>query len=255
MVNTGFQARPTRRRTANRLLALAALAVTAALAAGCTSSSGTSSAPSSAVDSSSASAAASPFAPPKPVGTILSGVALKASDFATGITVKLGPGGDVVKGQVTLEGCGFKFTSEAHRSARRQYMVLSSAQQDTGVSNEIVAYDTADSALLAATEWTQAASVCSKTPVTSTTKGVPAITYKVLQNSLNSAAVPLKPNVLTVESEASEGLTIYTVAVLQVHGRYLDIVLARGGTQPTSDQLGTVQALATITGQRLGAIS
>ncbi|MCW2525075.1 MAG: hypothetical protein JWO63_3410, partial [Frankiales bacterium] len=205
----------------------AVLALILALVAGCSSSNGAASAASSSTTASSApSIAASPFASPKPVGTVLQDVALKASDFAAGFAVKLGPSGDVVKGQTTLDGCGFDFTTEAHRTARRQYVVLTSTQQDTGVSNEVVAYDSADNALLAAAQWSQAASTCPTKPVASTTKGVPAITFKVLQNNLNNAAVPLKPNVLTVESEASEGLTIYTIALMQVKGPYLDIVLA-----------------------------
>jgi hypothetical protein len=221
--------------------------------AGCTSAGGKGGS-SSASESGTVSVIPSPFASPPPVGAVLQDIALKATDLATGFAVNLVPGGSTVKGQVTLDGCGFSFTTEAHRIARRSYSVRSSTGQDTGVTNEVVAYDSADQALLALDQWAQAATICAKATVKSAVKGVPDITFKVLRYNLNTG-VPVTPNVLTVESESSEGLTIYTVGVLQVRGRYLDIVLARGGQQPTDTQLSSVTALASVTGKRLATVS
>jgi len=52
------------------------------------------------------------------LGSTLERIALQAGDLATGYKLQLMPGGDKVAGQVTLDNCGFDFTTEAHRVAR-----------------------------------------------------------------------------------------------------------------------------------------
>lgn len=68
-------------------------------------------------------------------------VALRPADLPPGTKVKLLSGGDQVAGQVTLDFCGFDFTSEANRVARRQVVIKFPHAGKVGYSNEVVAYD------------------------------------------------------------------------------------------------------------------
>jgi hypothetical protein len=65
---------------------------------------------------------------------------LKAAEVGPGSIVRQIPGGDVVKGQVTLDLCGFDFTSEARRVARLQVSFIRNTGGGPFLSNEVVAY-------------------------------------------------------------------------------------------------------------------
>jgi hypothetical protein len=106
-------------------------------------------------------------APPVDLGSALERMALHDGDLPPGYTLRLIPGGDEVRHQVTLDNCGYDFTTEAHRLARRQYVVLDNASEDTGLSNELVAYATPAQAAIAITQWHTSAATCPHTPVNS----------------------------------------------------------------------------------------
>jgi hypothetical protein len=98
------------------------------------------------------------------------------ADLKGGLVTSMIAGGDKVAGQVTLSGCGYRFTSEAHRVARRQVNVLSAQRQMTGLSNEVVAYDSAASAALAVKEFRSAVSHCPTSYVEMSVPGHPQVT-------------------------------------------------------------------------------
>src|SRR5699024_3146415 len=100
-------------------------------------------------------------------------------------------------GQVTLDNCGFDFTTERYRVARRQYRVLNSFGSDTGLSNEVVAYDTSAHAAQALTQWRAAVAECPTTPVRSSVEGVPPMRFTVISNVVNSKELPTDSNTVT----------------------------------------------------------
>jgi hypothetical protein len=215
-----------------------------------------SSSPSAAPDSSASSGGSvTPGAPNAgPLGAELASVALSQSDLNTGFTIKLIDGGDQVTGQVTLDNCGFNFTTEANRVARRQYGIYDQTDQDTGVSNELVAYDSAASATLALSQWHQAAATCPKTPVHSTVAGEPDSTIVVTTNALGNTTLPISTNSVIVESVTADGDTEYFVAAIQVHGQFLDAVYDNVGDPPDADEMNGVLQLAATTGARLARL-
>lgn len=186
------------------------------------------------------------------MGAVLERAALRQADLASGYTIKLMQDGDQVVGQVTLDNCGFDFTTEAHRVARRQYVVYAGASQ-AGISNELVAYDSPAQASLALAQWHAAAARCPRGPVRSTVAGVPMLTMKVTRNDLGSSSLPLKQNAVTVESAEAQGQTSYMVGIVQISGRYLDNVYEETDTATTPAELAAAIKLAATTGKRLAS--
>src|SRR3954452_9122466 len=163
--------------------------------------------------------------PESRLGLLLESIAIQNRDFPANYVVQLAPGGDRVRGQVTLDNCGFRFTTEAHRVARREYTTLDDAGRETGVVNELVAYDSAAQARKAVAQWHQAAALCPRGAVTSRDTGATKLFERISRNELHLAALPNAANALTVESIGRAGQrTIYAIAVLQVRGRILDAV-------------------------------
>lgn len=188
---------------------------------------------------------------PGSLGRTLEQIALRSGELNQGYRLKLYEGGDQVAGQVTLDNCGYAFTSEADRVARRQYAVLDAAGNETGVSNELVAYDTAAHAAFALAQVHQAVATCPKTPVRSAVAGVPALTYRVTEDKHGVTALPSPMNLLVVESAAAQGQTLYNVSVYQVHGRYLDAVYFDLDAPASSADIKSALMLAGATGRRL----
>lgn len=165
------------------------------------------------------------------------------------------PGGDQVAGQVTLDNCGFDFTTEAHRVARRQYVLKDPAEGNTGLSNELVAYDTPAHAAMAVAQWHTAAATCPHTAVRSTVAGEPDLVVTIIRNARNVATLPARQNAVTVESGRTRGKQkLYNVSILQVRGRYLDAVYLTTGTPITRPESTATQRLAVLTGRRLAAL-
>jgi hypothetical protein len=229
-----------------------ALLLAAALAA-CSSSSP---APAAAPASTTPAASSTPTPSVSPA-QLVQQVGMSDADLANGYTVKLIPGGDQVAGQVTLDYCGVHFSSEGHRVARRQVEVLTAAGDPIGVSNEVVAYDTPQDALLALAQLRAAVTHCPKTTyVTGTVAGEPAMRYDVSQLT-GSSALPAKDNAIATSGVSAKGQKgeLYNIEVFQVHGSVLDGVYASSDTKPTADDTAGVLHLAELTGQRLVATS
>ncbi len=191
-------------------------------------------------------------APHADLGSALERIALRDSDLASGYKLRLIPDGDEVRDEVTLDNCGFDFTTEAHRVARRQYVVLNSTSGDTGLSNELVAYDSPAQAAKAITQWHTSAATCPHTPVISKVDGVPDLLMKVIQSKRDLTTLPATTNAITVESGTAAGQgTLYNASILQAHGRFLDIIYLNSDRPFTRPELDVSAQLATATGQRL----
>ena len=117
-----------------------------------------------------ATAATSAAAPLKP---------LALTPAQVGAGYRLAPRADAtcVSRCVTLDMCGFAFTSEALRTGRFQ-IDYAKASPAVPVSNELVAYRN-DGAKLAIDELNRAASTCPKKAVPSNVQGVGPLTYRV----------------------------------------------------------------------------
>ena len=176
--------------------------------------------------------------------------------MATGYTFSLIDGGDQVKGQVTLDNCGFTFTTEPHRVARRQYALYDKTNQYGGVSNELVAYDTPDDATKALAEWHTSAATCPKTAVTGSDASDEPTVYTVLKDVQASPALPVSTNEYTVESQTSKDGTFYEITLLQLRARYLDIVYSDYyDSAPAADDVTQALQIASITGTRLAGVN
>jgi hypothetical protein len=225
--------------------------------AGCGSSAaspaGTTSATSSPAASSSPSASATGSAATTPAA-LVEQVVLAAGDVATGYAVKLIPGGDRVAGQVTLDYCGYRYASEAHRVARRQVAVYTSSGDMVGASNEVVAYDTPAHAAEALAEFTAAVKRCPRNVFAKgTVSGQPPIRYD--KGTLStSTQLPLPGNAVVMITETAKGIPghLYNVYIMQVRGTVLDAVYLTSQLTLTQDDLAAAMHLADLTGQRLG---
>jgi hypothetical protein len=199
-----------------------------------------------------------PNAEPARIVSKLTKIALRSSDFRPGNTISLTPDGDQVAGQVTLDNCGFDFTTEAHRVARRQYLLANSAGQNVGLSNELVAYDSPHQAALALRQWYKAAAHCPSHAVRSAVVGVPSLKVRVSQDVRHRTGLPNKLNVITAEKARTTdaaGLdgqhTLFNISILQVRGRILDAVYVTEARQLTHDEVAIALHMADVTGRRL----
>ena len=189
-------------------------------------------------------------ATPAQLGDTLTQIAVHATDMPKGVSVKLDTGGDQVAGHVTLDNCGYNFTTEAHRVARRQYNVVDATSAVVLWSNEVVAYDTPAHAAQALTEWHTAAATCPRKPVS--VSGQPGVLTKITRNQLDVGGLPAVDNALTMETATIPGPhTLYLVAILQVHGRYLDAVSLEDNRPITTQLVQATAGLAILTGRRL----
>jgi hypothetical protein len=102
-------------------------------------------------------------------------VALKTTDLKGGLRVSLVKGGQSVKGATGDLLCGYRGgTSDAHRVARQDVMVVTAKGQPIGLENEVVAYDSPASAAKAMAELQTALARCPHTYVPLTVGG-PAV--------------------------------------------------------------------------------
>jgi hypothetical protein len=237
----------------DRLTRASTAAAAAALAlglAGCGSSSGPPAATQVA-----APATSTPAAAPSPAA-VVTRVSLVAGDLATGYTVKLIPGGDQVQGQVTLDNCGYTFTTEAHRVARRQVAIFSPTGARVGAANEVVAYDSPAQAAKALTEFRASVQRCPKGVFEqSTVAGTPDLRYDA-STIATVPGLPVQDNaVATIAVTAKgSGQRLYGVLIFQRQGSVLDGVYLQSPTKPTAADIAAVRALAAITGKRLATV-
>lgn len=232
------------------LLALAALA-------GCGTAPVASKAAKEAAVIATPAAAARPAGPtPAQLGAALAKIAITNGDLHNGYQMRLMPDGDQVTGQVTLDNCGYRFSTEAHRVARRQYDMVTAAAALTGLSNELVAYDTPAEAAKALAEWHTSAQTCPHTPTRAPVAGVPDMTVRVTSDALNTSFLPVRTNAVTIEQTtvAGHSETLFSVAAIQVHGRYLDAIYLNASQPITADGIRDTLLTAALTGRRLAAL-
>ena len=180
-------------------------------------------------------------------------IALTTKDLSHGYRVKLDPKGDLVKNQVTFDNCGYAFTTEAHRVARHQTEVLNAKGQDTGLGNEVVAYDTAAQAKLALAQWRASLKRCHVGVAWQPhVAGTPALTYHHMAHGTVSA-LPAADNDVASFSVTAKGSkqVVYLTAIYQRFGNVIDATYYNSLAQPKADEVTAVVTLATITGRRL----
>jgi hypothetical protein len=178
-------------------------------------------------------------------------IVVKKADVPGG-SVDLMPMGDQIAGQVTLDNCGYDFTTESLRTARRQVTITPPGATEPTMSNEVVAYAAPQDAQKALQQWYDSAATCPKTPVSSTVAGMPDTVTTVHKNERGLDTLPAKANVVTVESlDAGDGSGTNGTIFIQVHDRYLDAIYLTTQQAPTADQLAEAQRLAILTGTRL----
>jgi hypothetical protein len=189
---------------------------------------------------------------PTTIDQQVAAIAIRPADLATTQQRELIPGGAQVAGQVTMDNCGFDFTTEAFRVARREYVVSDEVTGQTEIGNEVVAYDTATHAAQALDQWYLAAEHCPTTAFRSSVAGVPPITATITSDRRNVADLPARPNVVTDELQtAADTGTMYGSARLQQHGRILDIMYVSSADPVTKVVDDQAVQLAQATGRRL----
>lgn len=154
---------------------------------------------------------------------------LRASQLGPGYKLLHRSDGRGANGLVTLDLCGYRFTSEARRTGRLQVNY-----DGTGTvikySNEVVSYAPGGTRL-ALRELNQAVNRCPARPVPSTVQGVPPLTYRITRLStagLLPQTVALRINVSGVYKGKRFSET--DAAIYQVHGNVLSGLYAYGGS-------------------------
>ena len=179
-------------------------------------------------------------------------VALVTKDFTDGTKVKLLGGGNIVKDEVTLDYCGYTFTTEAHRIARQQ-VVLTTPDGKTEYSNEVVKYDNAAEAAKALNEVRSSAAHCPLNVFQSSTVAAnPDLAY-VLSRQVRNPNLPIQDNSVVTSGSWAKAYTVheYSVDIYQRHGAVLDAIYMWPHPAITAQDLTSVQALATLAGKKL----
>ena len=168
-------------------------------------------------------------------GVQLDKLVLRASQIGPGYTLHKRPDGHGVAGFVTLDMCGYRFTSEALRTGRLQ---VNYTRKGTaiGFSNEVVTYAPGGTRL-AVREMNQAVNRCPTKPVPSTVQGVPPLTYRITRLStagLLPGAIALRVRISGVYK--GKPLSETDTLVYQVRGNILSGVYAYGGPTTVRDR-------------------
>jgi hypothetical protein len=188
--------------------------------------------------------------------TLVHQVALVTADFTDGSTVEKVYRGDKVGHQVTLDYCGCNFTTEKRRVARHQTFVLPAKPSKVFLSNEVVAYKTPHFAAKALRQLRKAVTSCPKGVfVPERVAGAPDLRYDKSKVH-TSAKLPIADNAVVkakVTIGEPGGKRGWAVFIFQRHGTVLDALYRQTYKKPTKAKLAALQALATITGNRLAA--
>jgi hypothetical protein len=187
--------------------------------------------------------------------TLASEVALVDSDVGHGTTVSLISKGDRLKGQMTMNNCGYTFTTEAHRVARLQVEILGSKGQHTGASNEVAVYDTAQQAAKAMTEFRTSVKNCKKTVFhKSREAGVPKLRYAV-DTVATAKDLPVKDAAVSTIVVRFKGmkLRMYGELIYQRQGHVISGVYLQQSVKPSKADKAVLRTMALATGKRLAA--
>ena len=229
-----------------RHLVMAALVTCAVLgSAGCGSS-----------DDTTASAGAVQLASAPTPAELVKQVSLRPADFPPRTKIRLYPAGDQVAGQVTLDFCGFHFTSDANRLVRRQVSVLFPKAGKVAYSNEVVAYDTDAHAAAALQELRNSVTTCPPYRfMRSNVKGVPPI--RTVARQVTDKNLRVADNtVVTAKLTARVGhhnRSMRTVLYFQRQGAILSAIYFTTPGKPSKEQADMARFMAQTTGFRLAA--
>ncbi len=182
-------------------------------------------------------------------------VLLSKADLPPGSRVSLVPGGDAVDGQVTLDECGYTFTSEEARVARRQVDVAYPDEGTALYSNEVVAYDTSGHAELALQEWRSAVQRCPDDEFTkSAVAGIPDVRAELLEFH-HLATLPISNNAVARQLLTTrKGRSLYVSVVYQQRGNLLDAHYLSTIDVPSEQQIQRLTQQARRTGERLATL-
>jgi hypothetical protein len=140
--------------------------------------------------------------------------------------------------------------------ARRQLSVVTAKNQEIGVSNEVVAYDSAAQAAKALSQLRTSVTTCKTTVFhKSAVKGAPLLRYS--DNKVTTAKnLPVKDNAVASSLVTPKRATghLYVVLIFQRRGTVLTGVYLNQLTKPTAADLKALHLLAAATGKRLAAI-
>lgn len=183
-------------------------------------------------------------------------VVVHNGELVKGSRARLIPDGDKVRNTVTLDNCGFVFTTEAHRVARRQVTLFTAKGQSLG-GNEVVAYDSPAQAARALAEFRTSVARCPRGRfVPSPVAGAPVLRYDALTIG-KDAKLPVKDTVvstMTVTFQDS-GRRVYAITILQRKGNVLDAVYVSSVGKPITPAAAKQgRRLAVLTGKRLAAL-
>lgn len=203
------------------------------------------------VPSTSGSAAAATVTPK----ALIKQIALKNADFTDGRTVALMTHGNRVHGQPTLGDCGFNFTTEKHRVARHQTLVVPTSARRWLDSNETVAYESSHFAAKALRQLRKAIKQCPMhVYLPSVVAGQPASRYDVAKVHA-SRQLPVADNAVVTLKLRTKGKSksYWAVLIFQRHGTVLDAMYGESRKKPTKAKVAALRSLAQITGSRLAA--
>lgn len=182
-------------------------------------------------------------------------VAIRGGDLGRRSRVRLYQSGDQVQGQVTLDNCGYDFTTETHRIARRQVAIVVKRNRRFSLSNEVVAYDSPERAAEAINEFRMSVETCPKRAFrASRVQGVPDLKYPV--SRLRTAPnLPVEDNAVAtrVVRARNSDRRLHQIVVFQRRGTVLTGVYLSSFSRLTSAQRATLRALVRVTGERLAA--
>ncbi len=164
-------------------------------------------------------------------GEVLRQVVLRPAQVGRGYVLKVFQGGGEVKGQVTLDLCGFRFPSESRRTGRFQVAYVRRGSK-LAVSNEVVSYRLGGAAL-AMREVENAVRACPPYEVPSTVRGVPPMRYQFTR--LSTAGKGLLPGAIALRMIASATVngkkrTETSFGVYQTRSNILSGIYVYGGS-------------------------
>jgi hypothetical protein len=183
-------------------------------------------------------------------------VGLVDSDLRAGGHVRLYQAGDQVQGQVTLDNCGYDFTTEAYRVARRQVGVVNPKNRKAFFSNEVVAYDTPARAAMALNQFRMSVVHCPRhTFQKSTVASVPPLRYDVSRLRPTRGLPVSDSAVAAIVVNAKGGRHLYGLLIFQRQGTVLSGIYLQSSTRLAAADIRTEMSLAKVTGGRLAALS
>jgi len=180
-------------------------------------------------------------------------VGFRQSDLRGGGRVELRPHGDQVDGFASLDNCGFDFTTEVARTARRQVDITLAHAKAASYSNEVVAYPDEATAALAVDQMRQSVRSCDGS-VFQTARTGGRYRYETLAFVEHAGGFPVDDAMsLTERVTAEDGTEIYYLAVFLHAGTLLDAHYFGSPQQPTRKEIATLTAQAMVTADRLAA--